>query len=275
MAHTPVLLKEAIESLNVKKGGLYIDATFGEGGYSSEIIARGGKVLALDLDRDQIEKAKKTKKMPEAIFAEGNFARIEKIAVEKNYFPVDGVIFDLGLSWEQIDSSGRGFSYKRPNEELDMRLDQEKGEKAWEILFRLSENDLYELFAKNSEEIYSKEIAKEIKRSKKIVYVKDLIIAIDRALKRKNDKVYARIFQALRIAVNNDFENLRFGLLGASRLIKKDGRIVVLSFHSLEDRLVKNFGRLNKMKSIHVSVDRKRHVRGFERSAKIRILYYE
>src|SRR3989338_11671777 len=118
--HTPVLLTQVIEALEIKKEGLYVDATFGEGGYSQVIINRGGKVLALDLDQNQIINNQLS--MTNLKLVEGNFGDIEKIAKENEFFPVDGVVFDLGLSMRQISQSGRGFTFKKLNEPLDMRM---------------------------------------------------------------------------------------------------------------------------------------------------------
>lgn len=271
--HTPVLLKSAIENLEVKKGGTYIDATYGEGGYTKEILNKGGRVLAIDLDPGQIESSKiKDDNLTMVI---GNFADIEKIAKDNGFDEVDGIVFDLGLSMGQLDFGGRGLSYNKPDEEIDMRIGQSDEMKASELIFKLKEDELYEVLAKGSEEIKSKDIARSIKGGKKIKTVGDLIKAIDRAVGFKSRTVYARIFQALRIEVNHEFDNLRSGLEGAASLIKKDGKIVVVSFHSLEDRIVKSFGRKHGFKFKNEKKHDKGERRSFERSAKIRTLYYE
>ena len=181
--HTPVLLQQAIDSLEVKTGGKYIDATFGEGGYSQEIVRRGGKVLAIDLDINQLnghsetahsQLARSLSRMTLKL-VQGNFADIERIAKENDYDFVDGIIFDLGLSMGQLGSLGRGFSYKNLNDPLDMRINVSSGvETAADLIWRLKESELYELFAKNSEELRSKEIAHEVKIGKKINSVSNL-----------------------------------------------------------------------------------------------------
>ena len=279
--HTPVLLQQAIESLNIKKGGLYIDATFGEGGYSREIVKRGGKVLAIDWDIDQISKAGHPDRSGgilarnDIIFVNGNFADIEKIAKENNFFPVDGVVFDLGLSMGQISESGRGFSYKKLNEPLDMRMNNDIEKNASDLVNSLNMNDLYQLLAKNSEELRSKEIALEIIKSRhirKINTVSDLVHIIDRVAGEKDNRIYRRIFQALRIEVNNEFNNLKKGLFGAVSILKKDGRIVVVSFHSLEDRIVKNFVKNNQFKFLEKKPIVNKFGPSYERSAKLRII---
>jgi len=271
MAHTPVLLQQAIENLNIKKGGLYIDATFGEGGYSQEIIKRGGKVLAIEIDEDQIFN------FQFSIFnlriVQGNFAEIEKIAKENNFFPVDGVVFDLGLSMRQIEESGRGFSYKCFAEPLDMRIDTNLTVKASDLINSLTENQLYEIFAKNSEELNSRAVAKNIvyaRHLKPIKTVADLIFSIDKAIDKKDKRVYQRIFQALRIEVNQELDNLKRGLAGSLKILKKGGRLVVISFHSLEDRIVKNFVREKKLNFFQKKLIRGE--RSFERSAKLRTI---
>ncbi len=271
--HTPVLLKSAIENLGVKKGGIYIDATYGEGGYTEEILSRGGRVLAIDLDPKQIESSKLKDK--NLMMAVGNFADMEKIARERGLDKVDGVVFDLGLSMGQLDFGGRGLSYNKPDEEIDMRIGRNDGMKASELIFKLKEDELYEVLARGSEEIKSKDIARSIKAGKKITTVAELIIAIDRAVGFKSRTVYARIFQALRIEVNHEFDNLKKGLEGAAALLNKDGKIVVVSFHSLEDRIVKSFGRTHGFKFKNEKKHDRGERRSFERSAKIRTLYYE
>lgn len=269
--HTPVLLQQAIEGLDVKKGGKYVDATYGEGGYTKEILSRGGIVLALDLDPNQVnDPPVKDKNLT---LVNGNFADIEKIAKENGFDEVSGVVFDLGLSMEQLDFGGRGLSYNKPEEQLDMRIAGVGDVTAEDIISNLKEDELFEVLAKGSEEIKSRDIARALKEGKKVRTVGDLTRVIDRAVGFKSRTVYARIFQALRIAVNNEFENLKRGLLGASRIISHDGRIVVVSFHSLEDRIVKSFGRTNGFK--FKNNPKIREGRSFERSAKIRTLFHE
>ncbi|KKP87311.1 MAG: Ribosomal RNA small subunit methyltransferase H [Candidatus Roizmanbacteria bacterium GW2011_GWA2_35_8] len=277
--HTPVLLQQAIDSLEVKTGGKYIDATFGEGGYSQEIVRRGGKVLAIDLDINQLnghsetahsQLARSLSRMTLKL-VQGNFADIERIAKENDYDFVDGIIFDLGLSMGQLGSLGRGFSYKNLNDPLDMRINVSSGvETAADLIWRLKESELYELFAKNSEELRSKEIAHEVKIGKKINSVSNLITAINRAIPYKSYNTYAKIFQALRIEVNDEFLNLRRGLEGAAKITNKSGKIVVVTFHSLEDRIVKNFVKNNNCKLSEKKPIRSKSGYKFERSAKIR-----
>ncbi len=278
MRHTPVLLKEVIGLLNVKKGGLYIDATAGEGGHLRAILDRGGKVLAIDWDINQIKNLSSQPggKSENLILVEGNFGEIEKIAKEEKFFPVDGIIFDLGLSYGQISQSGKGFSYNNQEEPLDMRLSNKIERRACDLVNNLSQENLYEILAKYSEEVNSWAIAQSIisaRSLKKINTVGNLLRAIDKAVGRKDIKVYSRVFQALRIAVNDEFNNLKKGLTEAIRILKEDGRIIVITFQSLEDRIVKRFVKENNL----VFFPKKPIVGNknlpFERSAKLRVIY--
>ena len=272
--HTPVLLDQVIEALQVKKDGLYVDATFGEGGYSQAILNKGGKVLAVDLDENQLI-GSRVNGLTGLKLVQGNFGDIEKIARENNFFPVDGVVFDLGLSMKQISQSGRGFSYKKLNEPLDMRMNLKTEITAMYLLNHLSEGELFEVFAKNSEEINSQKIAHEViikRQFKKLETVGDLVNCIDKAVGQQDNNTYKRIFQALRIQVNDEFENLKRGLIGATNVIKNDGKIAVVTFHSLEDRIVKNFSKTVGIKLSDKKPIMNKRGRNFEKSAKLRLI---
>ena len=272
--HTPVLLDQVIEALQVKKDGLYVDATFGEGGYSQAILNKGGKVLAVDLDENQLI-GSRVNGLTGLKLVQGNFGDIEKIARENNFFPVDGVVFDLGLSMKQISQSGRGFSYKKLNEPLDMRMNLKTEITAKYLLNHLSEGELFEVFAKNSEEINSQKIAHEViikRQFKKLETVGDLVNCIDKAVGQQDNNTYKRIFQALRIQVNDEFENLKRGLIGATNVIKNDGKIAVVTFHSLEDRIVKNFSKTVGIKLSDKKPIMNKRGRNFEKSAKLRLI---
>jgi len=275
--HQPVLLQQAVNNLSIKPGGLYIDATIGEGGHSQEIIKLGGKVLGIDLDKDQIAKLK-DQKLENLILVNGNFKDIEQIAKKNNFYPVDGILFDLGLSMNQIEKSGRGFSFKNLKEDLDMRIDTSLTLSAGDLLNRLSEDELYEIFAKYSEDLNSRVIAQEVvfrRRRQKIKKVADLIKIIDRVLKTKDEKTYRRIFQALRMAVNDEKENLKTGLVNSLKVLRENGRLVVITFQSLEDRLVKNFIRENNLKQLNKKIIKSDSNWHFERSAKMRVIINE
>jgi 16S rRNA (cytosine1402-N4)-methyltransferase len=206
---------------------------------------------------------------------EGNFGDIEKIAKENNFFPVSGIVFDLGLSMRQISQSGRGFSFKKLNEPLDMRMSLKTEMTAKYLLNHLSESELYDVFARNSEEINSQKIAHEIiikRQFKKLETVEDLTNCIDKAIGEQDNSAYKRIFQALRIQVNDEFENLKKGLIGAIKIIKDDGKIAVVTFHSLEDRIVKNFSKTQGIKLLNKKPIMNQRGRSFEKSAKLRVL---
>ncbi len=278
--HTPVLLKEAVDSLDVYQGGKYIDATLGEGGHLQEIARRGGIVLGIDWDRTQVERLKDKLHIDNLNLVTGNYANIEQIASEADFTPVDGVLFDLGLSMEQLSSSKRGFSYKQLNDPLDMRIGSDKVETAADILNYYNAEALYELFAKYSEELDSKHIAEVITEQrikKRLETVGDLVEIVELALKtcrnkHQHDKLrtLSRIFQALRIVVNSEFENIRKGLQEAVRITKKGGKVAIITFHSLEDRVAKQFIRINGLKSQEI-VKGKKDL-SYERSATLRVI---
>lgn len=267
--HTAVLLKEAVDGLSVKQGGLYIDATFGEGGHSREIVRRGGRVFAIDWDDDKFKVQSEKCKIDNLKLVWGNFADIEKIAKENEFYPVDGILFDLGLSMEQIAKSGRGFSYQRLDEPLDMRISKTTITTAANIINNFTVKELYEIFSRNSQEIYSWAIANAIvsaRQVKKITTVGDLVLIINRGESTKR-----RIFQALRMAVNKELENLAKALEGSFHIVKPGGRVVVISFHQTEDRQVKNFIRQNKSAVTVKHPIRSKSGLGFEKTALIRI----
>lgn len=274
--HTPVLLKEVIKSLNIKPGGLYIDATVGEGGHALKIAEEGGKVLGIDLDFEQVESLKlKVQNFKNIKIVQGNYAEIERIAKENGLGLVDGVLFDLGLSMKQLEESGRGFSFNKLEEELDMRLSKNTAATAANLINSLSADELYEIFSRFSEELNSRAVAEAIIRARKIrkiEKVEELIRIIDKVIGAKVTKVYARIFQALRIAVNQEIENMKNGLKGAKNLLKKEGRIVVITFHSIEDRIVKRFAQQNNMQFLDKKIIVGDQKLSYERSAKLRVL---
>ena len=282
--HTPVLLEQVIDALEIKKDGLYVDATFGEGGYSHAILDKEGKVLGIDLDKNQLtglrvnppsSRLRRASELTSLKLVEGNFADIEKIAKENNFFPVDGVVFDLGLSMRQISQLGRGFSFKKLNEPLDMRMSTDTEMTAKYLLNHLSESELFDVFARNSEEINSQKIAHEIiikRQFKKLEIVENLTNCIDKAIGEQDNNAYKRIFQALRIEVNQEFDNLKKGLTGSVKIIKSDGKIAVVTFHSLEDRIVKNFSKTQGIKLLNRKPIMNKLGKSFERSAKLRIL---
>ena len=258
--HIPVLLEEAVNGLQVAPGKRFIDATYGGGGHASEIVGRGGEVLGIDVDPDTGPNA-----------AHGNFRNIEKIAKENGFSEVDGILFDLGVSSHQLDTASRGFSYRFGDAPLDLRLNQNEGETAAELLARVSEDELYEILATFGEEEHSRAIATLVVRARRVNPVKttgDLLKIIGK-------KAASQVFQALRIVINDELNALKEGLHGAKDLLKPNGRLAVISFHSLEDRIVKKFLKTDAWKLITkkpiVAADIERKANSRARSAKLRI----
>jgi len=255
--HIPALLNEAISLLNVRSGGRYIDATLGGGGHSEGIIRSGGELLALDVDIDAIEFASKRllevfeknketcTRLPKVV--RENFADIDRVARENDFGEVDGIIYDLGVSSHQLEEEGRGFSFNQAGL-LDMRMDDRLTVRAKDLVNGLSENELVELFSKLGEEKFSRRFAKAIvgnRREKPITTCDELAQVILRVAPERGrlDRTHpaTRVFQALRIAVNDEINNLKVSLPKGVNLLKKHGRLVILSFHSLEDGVVKRF----------------------------------
>lgn len=241
--HIPVLLTETIEGLQVKEGDSYIDATIGGGGHTKEIVEQGGKVLGIDQDEDALEHVRKDFDGKESVtLAQGNFRNIKQIAEENGFEKVDGILFDLGVSSYQLDEAGRGFSF-RWSEPLDMRMAKDTGLTAYDIVNRWSEEQLKDIFEKYGEEEGAGKIAAQIveaRSEKKIETTEELVHIVKRA------RVYTgeihpatRVFMALRIVVNDELESIREGLDGAVELLRENGRLCVISFHSLEDRIIK------------------------------------
>lgn len=279
--HTPVLFTEVMKVLDVKPGKKYIDATLGEGGFTKAIAEKKGNVLALDWDEEQIKQVQRQLSQDISVqFATANFADIEQVAIKHEYDLVDGILFDLGLSMRQISESGRGFSFKHHSEPLDMRINRGTTPVS-EYINNYSFEDLYEVLTSNSEELNSRTIVQSLVRTRTIKpfeTVGDLVSAIDKALEKNNSispnerqKTYTRVFQAFRIQANNEFDNIKKGLEGAVHILKPEGVIIVITFHSLEDRIVKRFCKNMNMKG---TVIRKKDGRTFERSAKVRVLRF-
>jgi len=237
--HIPVLLKEAVHYLKIVPGSKYIDATIGLGGHARQIVKEGGELLGIDRDKETIKKLK----APEdgKILTCGNFKNIDIIAKKHNFYNPAGILFDLGLSSWQIEKSKRGFSY-RLNENLDMRYNLQTKIKASDILNKASKEELYEIFSKYGEEQHSRSIAESVVHARPIKKTGHLRKIIEKTIKKSqkdNLAVTARVFQALRIAVNDELESIKEGVDKAFALLRKKGRLVVISFHSLEDRIIK------------------------------------
>lgn len=242
--HKSVLLKEAIEALNVKKGEWFLDCTLGDGGHALEILRQGGKIVGIDVDPQALKRAKE--RLGNVVLIQGNFRDIDNLMrqTELGDQKFAGAIFDLGVSSLQLETPERGFSFAKIGP-LDMRMDPNLSVLALDFVNNLSGKELYEIFKKLGEEKYSKLVARALVRARQVKPFKtttELAGIIVRALGGVRGRIHpaTRVFQALRIAVNDELDALKEGLLKVKEKIQKNGRIVVISFHSLEDRIVKN-----------------------------------
>ncbi|MDD2646919.1 MAG: 16S rRNA (cytosine(1402)-N(4))-methyltransferase RsmH [Patescibacteria group bacterium] len=253
--HTPVLLNEVLNGLSPRPNDNFIDCTLGGGGHALEILRQTaplGKLLGIDFSMEAISemKVKIDKNLNDRlILVNDNFVNLESIARKNKFLKVRGILFDLGLSTDLIENRGRGISFQK-NEILDMRFNPLKQNlTALEILNQWPEQDLAEIFEEFGEERFAHQIARGIvvqRRQKRIKTTVDLAEAIKKILGPKfHIKSLARIFQALRIAVNHELEYLSSALPQAVDLLAPGGRLAVISFHSLEDRIVKNFYKNN------------------------------
>lgn len=239
--HTPVLLKESIDALVTDPNGTYLDLTFGGGGHSREILSRlkNGKLFGLDQD---IETLKNAPEDPKFTYVLSNFRYLKNFMRYHNVEGVDGILADLGVSSHHFDDAKRGFSF-RFNEKLDMRMNQSASLSAIEVLNEYSEEALADVFYFYGEIKQARKLAKKIVEERKknpITHTFQLVEIIESCL-GKDKKQLAPIFQALRIEVNQEMEVLKGMLISAEKTIKKGGRLVIITYHSLEDRLVKNF----------------------------------
>lgn len=255
--HIPVLLKEVIDHFDPKPGKKFIDATLGFGGHTKPIVDQGAKVLGIDWDPKVAEKTKKRllKHCPDASYlvVVGNFKNIESIAKNNNFCPVDGVIFDLGISLWHYKGAERGFSFLDQN--LDMRINPQINQTAEKIINNYSLNELDELFTKFVQEKLAKQIARTVvsaRQVKPIKSAKKLADLVEQVYKKNNLKTdyhpATKVFLGLRIEVNKEFENLEEGLNQGFQVLKVGGKMLVITFHSGEDRIVKFFNKHKKRK---------------------------
>ncbi len=249
-----MLLNEVLDYLQPRAGGRYIDATFGGGGHSRALLDRSapdGRLLAIDADPDAIRRAQSlVEAFPDRFrIVLGNFRDLASAAVANGFTAVDGILMDLGLSSFQLDQATRGFSFQRSGP-LDMRFDPTRGPSAADIVNDWPEEDLARIIFEYGEEQRSRPIARAIVRERneaRISTTGQLASIVERAVGGRRGKAIhpaTKTFQALRIAVNDELESLRLGLEDAVELLATGGRLAVISFHSLEDRIVKTFMRL-------------------------------
>ena len=294
MEHVPVLLKETVDGLAVKEGGRYVDGTFGRGGHAREIVRRGGEVLGIDRDEAAVAAAGGLR------VVKGNHGDLERIAHENGWDEVDGVLLDLGVSSPQLDEAGRGFSFLRDGP-LDMRMDRSGGVTAADLVNFESAERLEEIFRAWGEEPRARQIAKAILRARdergmrfeRTLQLADFIGGL--LGRRSGHHPATRVFQALRMEVNDEMGGLKRALEGGMKVLKPGGRFAIITFESLTDRVVKRFfaDHVGRMRSLQqggeewvgeepraVAVTRKAVVAGEEevnlnarsRSAKLRII---
>ncbi len=245
--HKPVLLSEAVEALQAQPGKRYVDCTLGSGGHASAILEKilpDGQLLGIDADPEAIDIAKPrlADYIGSTIIINDNFANIETICRENNFLPVHGILFDLGLSSTQLEISERGFSFQHDGP-LDMRFSPAQELTAADIVNNLPEDKLSQIIKTYGEERYSKRIARCIVKSRPISSTLQLASVVEKAIGSRHGKIHpaTRTFMALRIAVNRELENLATALKQTVKCLDDRGRLVVISYHSLEDRIVKQF----------------------------------
>lgn len=284
--HTSVLFTETLDALSIEPNKRYIDATLGAGGHVIGMLKRKATVLAIDQDSDAIRIATERldkeyptwKESGRCTLVQANFRHIETIAQSHGFSHVDGILFDLGVSSMQIDTPSRGFSFRFTDALLDLRMDQMHGDTAAQLVNRMTERELYECISLYGEETRAQDIAHAIvlfRQKQPIKTVSDMVSIISSVPSGQSEGMLARVFQALRIEVNDEMGSLKDALVQAERLLVPGGKLVVISFHSLEDRIVKMFLRKNNW-----TVETKHPVRPGEqeqwenrrsRSAKLRI----
>ena len=243
--HIPVLLQETIEALAVQPGGRYIDCTLGAGGHAAAILDQsspGGQLLGIDADPEAIEiaKARLETYSSSSLLVNENFVSLEAICIKYDFLPVHGILFDLGLSSLQLNSHDRGFSFQH-DAPLDMRLSPSQEVTAADIINTSSETELAHLIKIYGEEGYSHQIARRVVQERPIKTTLQLVRTIEQAVGDRRGRLHpaTRTFQALRIAVNHELEHLETALKQAINLLGYEGKLVVISYHSLEDRIVK------------------------------------
>lgn len=246
--HTPVLLHTCINALNIHPDGVYVDVTYGGGGHSAEILKllKKGRLVVFDQDADAFKNKVENDKL---LFIRNNFSNLKEALNENGIIEVNGILADLGVSSHQFNEASRGFSI-RFDANLDMRMDTGSSLTASCILNKYEEKQLVNIFSNYGEVENSKRLAFTIvtnRKAKTIETVSDLKLVINRCIPPKKENQYlAQVFQALRIEVNNELESLKKMLIQSEDVLVKGGRLVVISYHSLEDRLVKNFMKKGK-----------------------------
>ena len=260
--HIPVMSNEVISALNINPNGIYVDGTLGKGGHSELILdklSKDGLLIGFDRDLESVKYCKeifKKKLTPHYLFND-SYDKLSKVLKKYNINQVDGILLDLGISSVQLESKDRGFTYSIDSD-LDMRFDLKQELKASDIINDLSANDLAGIIYKYGEERRSRSIAKSIEKMRPLKTVYELVEAIRRSTPpNQRKKTLARVFQAIRIKVNDELKKLEEFLFSFINHLKLDGRIAIMSFHSLEDRIVKHqFKNMAKSKQLLIHTKR-------------------
>ena len=244
LVHKPVLLDEVLENLITDKSGTYLDATVGYGGHSLGILNRlnpEGKLIGTDRDQEALSVAKKNLKRFEnqVVLAQVSFSQLEDFFRQQNISQISGFLFDIGIGSWQIETEESGFSYLKEGP-LDMRMDRKQSLTAYDVINRYSEEKLVWIFKNYGEERFAKKIAKALKSTKsEIRTTSDLRKIVEKVVRTNVIKSLARVFQALRMEVNQELKELKKGIETAVKFLKPQGRLAIISYHSLEDRIVK------------------------------------
>lgn len=252
--HTPVLLDESVSALNIKPDGIYVDATFGGGGHSREILRRlgpQGRLIAFDQDEDALANAPEDERL---ILVHSNFRFVHNFVKYHGFDHVDGILADLGVSSHQFDTEERGFSF-RFSAPLDMRMNRHSAKNAEEIINSYSEEELERIFRLYGEIEGSRKLARLVAQAAQVQPIKttdDLGKAIESVLPKFSEHKYlAKVYQALRIEVNGEMRALELFLKGAERSLGEGARLSVITYHSLEDRIVKNYIRSSDLHPVN------------------------
>lgn len=243
--HEPIMLNECIDNLNIKNDGIYVDGTLGGAGHSSEIVKRlseNGKLIGIDRDNEALAaSSKRLEEYKNVLYVHGKHEDIKTHVKNLGFEKVDGILLDLGISSYQIDEGARGFSYTK-DAVLDMRMDQTSGISAKDIVNTYKKEDLERIFREYGEEKFSKKIADRIvteRDKKEIVTTYELADIVRSAVPKDAVNSFKRIFQALRIEVNGELKDLKNAICDAVDILNDGGRLCIITFHSLEDRIVK------------------------------------
>lgn len=255
--HVPVLLHECVEALNILPDGVYVDTTFGGGGHSREILkhlSAKGKLIAFDQDADAKQNLPSDERL---VFIPQNFRHLQRFLRAEGFAKVDGILADLGVSSFQFDTAERGFSY-RFDGALDMRMNTSSGRTAADILNQESAATLQQIFGEYGEVRNAKTLAEkiaEVRLQKPFKTISDLLNVCEVVMKGDKHRYWAQVFQALRIEVNDELSALKDLLEQSAKVLKPNGILAVITFHSLEDRLVKNFMKTGNFEGEHIKDD--------------------